>query len=267
MAAPIIHYGADLNLAVVTRGHPYERDSFMSLFDALEGVQASLVEQPAASRLLNPQALAGYDAVVLYDMPGLDFRAPGGPAYVAPDEETKAGFRGLLEAGIGIVALHHAIAGWPAWPDYGDWLGGRFLYRPGEVRGRACLDSGYRHDVAYTASTIGDHPVLAGVAASFPLTDELYLGEVFEGDVTPLLRSSHDFVAGNFYSASHAVAGRMFSNEGWDHPSGSNLIGWTKTALNSRLVYLQPGDGPVAYADPNLRRLVENAIRWTARRI
>jgi len=252
---------------VVARGHPYERDAFMGMFDEMDGVCASLVEQPAAARLLNPDALRGYDAVVLYDMPGLDFREPNGPAHVEPDAATKAGFRGLLEAGIGVVALHHAIAAWPAWPEYGEWLGGRFLYRPGEVRGRACLDSGYRHDVAYEATTVADHPVLAGVPASFPLTDELYLGEVFEADVTPLLRSSHGFVAGNFYSASQAVAGRMFSNEGWDHPPGSNLIGWTRTALNSRLVYLQPGDGPAAYADPNLRRLIENAIRWTARRI
>ena len=37
-----------------------------------------------------------------------------------------------------------------------------------------------------------------------------------------------------------------------------------KRARNSPLVYLQPGDGPATYADPNYRRLVENAIRWTA---
>jgi trehalose utilization protein len=56
----------------------------------------------------------------------------------------------------------------------------------------------------------------------------------------------------------------MFSNEGWAHADGSNLVGWTKRARNSPLAYLQPGDGPPTYADPNYRRLVENAIRWSA---
>jgi len=186
---------------------------------------------------------------------------------VAPDEAFKTGFRGLLEAGIGVLAMHHAIAAWPAWPDYSDWLGGRFLYRPGEAQGRHVLDSGYRHEVAYTASTEGEHPIFDGVPARFPLTDELYLYEVNEADVTPLLRSSHRFTADNFYSAAHAISGHMFCNDDWPHPPGPNLIGWTRNIFNSRLVYLQPGDGPAAYNDVNLRRLVENALRWVAKRI
>jgi trehalose utilization protein len=54
----------------------------------------------------------------------------------------------------------------------------------------------------------------------------------------------------------------MYCRDDWDHPPGSNLIGWTKRAINSPLVYLQPGDGPPTYANPHYRRLVENAIRW-----
>jgi type 1 glutamine amidotransferase len=56
----------------------------------------------------------------------------------------------------------------------------------------------------------------------------------------------------------------MFSNDGWSHPPGSNLIGWTRTWGNSRIVYLQCGDDAVAYANPWLRRLVQNAIAWVA---
>ena len=117
-------------------------------------------------------------------MPGLDFAADPRPGYVEPDAAFKAGFEALLIQGKGIVALHHALAGWPAWPQYAEWLGGRFLYRPGELRGEHRLDSGYRHDVAYEAVAVADHPVLAGVPAHFPLTDELYLAEVFEDSVT-----------------------------------------------------------------------------------
>jgi type 1 glutamine amidotransferase len=35
-------------------------------------------------------------------------------------------------------------------------------------------------------------------------------------------------------------------------------------AINSRLAYLQPGDGAAAYDNPHYRRLVENAMRWVA---
>lgn len=126
------------------------------------------------------------------------------------------------------------------------------------------MDSGYRHEVTYAAELISEHPVTAGLPLSFSLTDELYLGEVFADTVTPLLRARHEFVANNFYSAAHAVAGRMFSNAGWRHPPGSDLIGWTKPAGTGRMVYLQPGDGPLVYANSQFRRLLGNSLEWCA---
>lgn len=262
---PVVRYGEPLNVLVAAKGHPYERDPFMAMFDTLPGIACSLVEQPAVQRLMNPDGMRGFDALVLYDMPGLDFAAPEPPGHVAPDEAFKAGFLALLDQGKGVVALHHAIAGWPAWPEYAELLGGRFLYKPGLLRGAERADSGYRHDVRHRVRVLDPgHPVVAGVPSIFDLTDELYLGEVFEDLVTPLLASDAAFTRDNFYSASRAVAGRMFSNDGWTHADGSNLIGWTKRARRSPLVYLQPGDGPATYADPHYRRLIENAIRWVA---
>lgn len=263
---PIILHNADIRCLVAVRGHPFDRTAFDALFQSMAGISATMVDQPAAALLMSPQGMRDFDVLVLYDMPGLDFTvAEGAPAYLEPDDRLKAGFRALLEEGKGVVALHHALAGWPLWEDYGEWLGGRFLYHPGQVRGEPRFDSGYAHDVAYQAQVVADHPVMAGVPASFDLTDEPYLCEVFEDSVTPLLRSSGDFTRDSFFSADLAVNGRMYDREGWAHPPGSNLIGWTKQAINSRLVYLQPGDGPSAYDNPSYRLLVENAIRWVKR--
>ena len=262
---PVVRYDEPLNVLVAAKGHPYLRDPFMAMFDSLPGIACTLVEQPLAARLMNPEGLAGYDALVLYNMPGLDFAAADPPAYVEPAPEFRAGFLALLDRGVGVVALHHAIAGWPAWSEYAELLGGRFLYKPGIVRGRQCADSGYRHDVVHRVTlTDPTHPIVAGLPKSFELTDEVYLFEVFEDDVQPLLRSDHRFSRDGFYSASLAVSGRMFSNEGWTHDDASNLVGWTKRARRSPLAYLQPGDGPAAYDCPNYRRLIENAIRWVA---
>jgi type 1 glutamine amidotransferase len=260
---PIVRYGEPLNVLVVAKGHPYLRDPFMAIFDQMPGIAGSLVEQPAAQRLMNSKSMEGYDALVLYDIPGINFA--GGPEFVEPDPEFRQGLLALLDQGKGVVALHHAIAGWPAWPEYAELLGGRFLYQPGELRGRNLPDSGYHHDVPHTVTVVDrTHPVVAGLPDSFPLTDEIYLSEVFEDSVQPLLRSDATFTRDNFYSAAQAISGKMFSNEGWSHEDGSNLVGWTKRARNSPLVYLQPGDGPATYDDPNYRRLIENAIRWVA---
>ncbi|MFB0873166.1 MULTISPECIES: ThuA domain-containing protein [unclassified Sphingobium] len=264
---PVIHHHARLNVLVSVRGHPFDRTAFDAMFEAMEGVSATMVDQPAAARLMNPDGMRGFDALLLYDMPGLDFEHPTDrPGIVSPPPELKEGLRALLEQGTGVVALHHALAGWPDWPEYAEWLGGRFLYMPAQVRGRPCPDSGYAHDIAYDAINVApDHPVMAGIPARLPMRDELYLAEIFADHVTPLLRAAAPFTADRFFSPQHALAGRMHCNDGWDHPPGNDLIGWAKQALSARLVYLQPGDGPAAYDQPDYRRLVRNALFWVAR--
>lgn len=259
---PVIDYRADIRALVAVRGHPFDRNAFASLFDDMAGISATMVDQPAASLLMNPHGMNDFDVLVLYDMPGLDFAAADPPAFVSPGPAIIAGFEALLRQGKGIVALHHALAGWPDWDGYAEHLGGRFLYRPGVLRGTERLDSGYRHEVAYEAVVVGDHPVTAGLPERFGLVDELYLAEIFDDSVTPLLRARSDFTRDAFWSASHAVARRMFCRDDWDHPPGSDVIGWTRRAINSPLVYLQPGDGAAVYANPHYRRLVENSIRW-----
>ena len=262
---PIIRHHAPLQCLVAVRGHPFDRTAFDALFQAMPGISATMVDQPAAARLMNPAGMRGFDVLVLYDMPGLDFEAAtDAPSYLPPSSELREGFRALLEQGTGIVALHHALAGWPTWDDYGEWLGGRFLYHPGLLRGAAHPDSGYAQDVAYDVEVVADHPVTQGITPRFAMRDELYLCPVFEAEVTPLLRSSAGFTRDQFWSAQLAVRGRMQARAGWEHPPGSNLIGWAKQAIASRLVYLQPGDGSSAYDNPDYRRLVENAIRWVA---
>jgi hypothetical protein len=82
--------------------------------------------------------------------------------------------------------------------------------------------------------------------------------------VAPLARSSHAFVAENFYSSAQAIAGKMFSSEGWTHPRGSDLAAWSQRIGRSQTATILGGDGPAAYEHPGYRRLVANAIGWVA---
>ncbi len=255
------------HIALMTKGHPFEKEAFFAVFDALEDVEWTHVEQPAAQILFAPEHARDYDAFVLYDMPGIQFQPDRAPDFLQPSQQFQADFEALIAKGHGFVFLHHAIAGWPAYEHYARTIGGRFSYMPGEFNGQAVQDSGYRHGVSHKVRRLGDHPVTANVPETFEITDELYLYEVLEEDVEPLLVSDYEFTAENFYSASKAVAEqKMFNNEGWSHEPGSALIGWARTLGPTRIVYLQCGDDSVAYANPQFQQLLANAVAWVSER-
>ena len=251
------------DLLVLSGGHPYEAEPFAAMLASLDGWTVTHMVHPEAERLVGEGCADGADAILFYDMPGYTF-GDGQVTARPPSEAFRRAIIARFAAGRGAVAMHHALAGWALWPEWNELLGGRFLYQPGEVRGRAQPDSGYRHDVTYTAQVVADHPVTRGLPREFPVTDELYLAPVFGDDIEPLIRARHDFVRDNFYSAAAAVAGRMFDNAGWEHPDGSDCVAWVKSALNARLVYLQFGDGPATYANPHVRAVLANALEFVA---
>ena len=246
-----------VNVLVVTGGHPFEPEPFFGIFDELGLDDWSRAQHPEP----------GHDVVVFYDMPGLRFTGGDPPVtFPEPSDETKRVIERLCADGTGLVFMHHAVAGWPAWEHYAELVGGRFHYQPGSLRGVEYPDSGYVFDVRHTVSVLDtEHPVCAGLPESFELVDELYCFPVHEADVVPLMRTSFPVDDHRrFWSADLAIRGRRDSNEGWSHPAGSALVAWAKTAGESPVVYLQFGDGPTTYRDPHFRRILRNAIDWTA---
>lgn len=250
------------SILLITKGHPFEKGPLLEWMDALPNAEITHIEHPAAHDFIAAGLGEAYDLWLHYDMPGYQFGANGGVKFIEPSQAFKAAYLERLESqGKPCLFLHHALAGWPTWPRYGEIVGGRFLYRPGEVRGEARLDSGYKHDVTYKTQ-LTDHEVTRDVSDGFQVTDELYLAEVFEDSVVPLVRSDYAFTKDNFFSASQAVDGAMFSNKGWNHPEGSNLVGWLKHYGKSPLGYLQMGDGPAAYGNTDVTRLLHNMAAW-----
>ena len=250
------------NLLVVTRGHPFERDNFFNMVDSL-GFNWSHIEHPAAQSFFKKENLKKFDAILFYDMPGLNFDEINDESkfFINPPQKYKDDFLERLSEGKGCIFLHHSIAGWPMWDEYSNIIGGRFLYKPGKIKGKKYPDSGYRHFVNYKVSSVSEHPITKGIS-DFEIEDELYLSHVFEEDINPLLKSNYSFVRDNFYSATNALNGKMNSNEGWEHPDGSNLVGWTKSYKKSAITYLQFGDGVKSYENKNVRMLLRRSINW-----
>ena len=253
------------NLLIVTRGHPFERDNFFSMIDTL-GCDWSHIEHPAAQSFFKKDNLNKFDAVLFYDMPGLNFEEINDDSkfLINPPKEFKNDFLERLNEGLGCVFLHHSIAGWPLWDEYSNIIGGKFLYKSADIRGKKSSDSGYRHFVNYKVSSVSDHPITKGIN-DFQIEDELYLFNVFEEDINPILKSDYKFIRDNFYSATNALNGEMNSNEGWEHPDGSNIVGWTKYYKKSAITYLQFGDGVKSYENKNVRLLLKRSIDWVTK--
>ncbi len=255
-------------ILIITGGHPFESDSFFEVFDSFENVDWFHEKHPEAEKFLNPEKCHDIDAILFYDIPGVELRRNSVPPVVCsdPTPEYKKNFEDLLESGQGLVFLHHAIAGWPTWERYADVIGGRFHYKPGSLHGTEFPDSGYCFDATQEIEVVdADHPICSGVPESFSITDEAYLCPIFEESVTPILRSHFNFEdSSNFYSAALAMQGEINSNESWTHPKGSSLVAWVRWEKSSPIAYIQLGDGPSAYMDSNFRKLLNNAIDWVS---
>ncbi|MEP3052214.1 MAG: ThuA domain-containing protein [Erythrobacter sp.] len=251
------------DLLVLSGGHAYDHAAFADLLNALGDWDITHLLHPEAEEAVANGRAHDADAVLFYDMGGYNF-ADDWVTSRPPSKEFRQAIVDRFANGRGAVAMHHALAGWADWPEWHEMLGGRFLYTPGEVRGQKALDSGYRHDVEYNAQLVANHPVTAGLPSQFSVTDELYLAEIFEDDVEPLIRSDYTFERENFYSAALGISGTLYSREGWDHRAGSNLVAWHKRVGTAPLVYLQFGDSPQTYANPHVRQTIANALNFIA---
>lgn len=248
------------SLLVLSGGHPYEAGPFDELLGALGHWEITHLIHPEGGEADAAAAIAAADGLLFYDMAGYTF-GEGKVTTRAPSPAFRQAIAARFAAGKGAVAMHHALAGWALWPEWHAWLGGIFHYQPGPHG----LDSGYRHDIAYEARVVADHPATRGLPASFPVTDELYLCPIDESAIIPLVRAKgFAFTADNFYSAAQAVAGAMFSNAGWDHPPGSNCVAWESRRCPAPLIYLQFGDGPATYANPHVRQMLRQALDYTS---
>ncbi len=260
------------NVLIVSKGHAYNHDAFLAMFAEDPEIETTLVEQPAAQVILQPENVARYDAVLFYDMSGIpeigllhdDANDTGAPpaTYVHAIEQ-------LIEAGKGIVLLNHGTVGWPDWPLWREIHGSSFLLKGGEVYGEKLPGSGYRGghgphpNPEFTLTPVDpNHPVTAGLEQGFTVSDEIYIKSPnFESHVVPLMRSDYDYVSENFTAPPLAPPEEQ---ENWSHPAGSNLVVWANAARNSPVVASDIGDSPAAFGNEYFRRLLKNALQWVS---
>ena len=257
---------------VVSKGHAYNHDAFLAMFEEDPDIETTLVEHPAAQVILQPENVGQYDAVLFYDMSGIPniglLHDGANNTGVPPAEYVKA-IEALLESGKGIVLLNHGTVSWPDWPLWREIHGSSFMLSGGEVFGEKVPGSGYRGghgpfpNPSFTLTPVDTgHPVTAGLEKGFTVSDEIYIKSPnFEAGVVPLMRSDYDYVAANFTPPPLAPPEEQ---ENWNHPPGSNLVVWAKAARKSPVVASDIGDSPAAYGNDGFRRLLKNALLWVS---
>jgi type 1 glutamine amidotransferase len=217
---------AKLNVLVVTGGHGFQREPFFQMFADNPAITYTEAKQIKISEAYDRNDLLRFDVVVLYDM------------VQNITDAQKAKFLSLFDKGIGLVVLHHALVSYQHWPDFERIIGGRYPEADGKS-GVVTTEVGYEHDVDIPVVLVSqEHPVSAGLS-NFVIHDEIYWGFRVGQDVTPLLTTTH--------------------------PKSSKPLAWARTEKKSRVVFIQLGHGPEAFADSNYRRLLAQSIRWVAK--
>jgi hypothetical protein len=141
LLGPLAAFAADapaIRIELVTGGHAHEI-SFYAVFEGNRDFKINVNPHPGA---FHSDMRKNTDVLVLYDM-------------ADADGETERGhLREFLDAGKGMVVLHHAVIDnqhWPWW--YEEVIGGRYLLAA-EGNRRA---STYQHDVPMTVRAAGKH--------------------------------------------------------------------------------------------------------------
>jgi type 1 glutamine amidotransferase len=209
-----------VRLLVVTGGHTYPKE-FYAMLDSLRGVRwthaASHAE--AFARPLHDR----YDAVLLHDM--LNVTTP----------QARERLRAFVEAGKGVIELHHAIVNYTDWPWWHEEVvGGKYFVKaePGHEA------SHYKEDVDFLVQPVKGkerHPVLAGVGPLW-VNDELYKGMWHSPKIEVLMETTH---------------------EGNDRP-----VVYAGPYSKARVLYVQLGHSAHTMNHPGFRRLMGNAVEW-----
>jgi type 1 glutamine amidotransferase len=147
-----------------------------------------------------------------------------------------------LEAGRGVVALHHAVGtNGDQWKWWAEQVTGCYLYNP-NVTGMH-TPSRLKQFVVQTVTPVGTHPIVKGLTPFEFQWDETFPNMWISPKATVLFRS--------------------------DDPSFNNpALGWIGPPLpKGRVVCFQPGHTAIVCNDPMYHKIVHRMILWAGGRL
>lgn len=218
-----------VKILIVTGGHDFQREAFFDMFESFDDVEYKEVVHPKANPIYTDGTAMKHDVIVMYDM------------YQPITDAQKEGMLNYLNAGKGMVVLHHCLASYQAWPEFLNIVGGTYILDKNgrEINETTYPQSTYKHDVDMDIHVKNTkHPVTKGLS-DYTIHDETYGGLYVAPDVNVLLTC--------------------------DHPTSSKKVAWTKRYGKAKVVAIQGGHDAKAYQNKHFRKLLHNAIQWSAK--
>jgi len=214
-----------VRVLLVTGGHGFDREPFYKFMSSLSGITFTEVRHPNALSMFRPENRDLYDVVLFYDMPE------------AISEQEKKDFIDCLNAGKGIVVLHHAYCSYQGWAEYQNIIGGRYHQNPWtDSNGVVQPASNYQYNIDIRVRVVNrKHPITKGIR-DFNIIDETY------GN-------------GSVNSGVHVL---LATNE----PTSTPSLAWTNHYGNSKVVTILLGHDNRAWTNKNFAKLVRQAIIW-----
>jgi type 1 glutamine amidotransferase len=214
-----------IRVLIVTGGHGFEHKPFYNVFDSIPSITYDTLVQPQANALIASPGVSKYDVLVFYDL--FDSISPAQQeAYIS-----------LLKKGASMIFLHHSLVSYQNWPEFIKIVGGQYHTSPVLVNGDT-LRANYEHGVNIPVKVEQkDHPVTRGIS-DFEIEDEVYGDVEILPQVKPLLSTTH--------------------------PKSMRYLAWINHYEHSNVICIQLGHGPSAYSNPNFRKLIRQAIEWSA---
>lgn len=220
-----------LRVLVVTGGHGYQT-SFYSVFEGYD--DWVWTHQIAPVKDVSVRGLGAYRSDMRKQH---DVLVLYDMAREDIGEKARQHLRDFVESGKGVVVLHHAIAN----QGYGDWwykevVGGLYLVQ--EMMGRP--KSTFKHDIEMVVRPTKSHPVTRGLG-TLHITDEGYKGMWVSPQVEVLMET--------------------------ENPHSDRQVVWVSPYEKSRVVVVELGHDEKAHRHVGYRRLVRQAILWSAGRL
>ena len=215
-----------IRVLIVSGGHGFEHKAFYNVFDSIPSISYDTLVQPQANTLISSPEVNKYDVLVFYDL--FDIISPA----------QQEAYIGLLNKGASMIFIHHALVSYQNWPAFIQIVGGQYHTNPVVVNGDT-LKANYEHDVNIPVKVEDKkHPVTRGIS-DFEIVDEVYSGAEILQRVKPLLSTTH--------------------------PKSMRYLAWINHYGNSDVIYIQLGHGPSGYSNPDFRKLIRQAIEWSAK--
>jgi uncharacterized protein len=212
---------------LITGGHG---DNVSALFEGRDDLAVTRPATKDPTEFLEDVARFDYDVIVQYHLAQ------------AISEQRRKNFFALMDRGVGVVTLHHAMSSFQGWAEYRTIIGGRSYLREtveNGVKMPRTTDGGAPKSPIHIADP--QHPITRGLNDFVLEKEEPYKNYVVD-------------------PASRAILTT-------DLPASDKVIGWVHLCRKSKTAYFQPGHSKTTFQHPVYRDILLRAIRWVAGRL